>query len=205
MTALAYPAAMPAATPRLHPLLHALRWIASDLFSTLAFVGLYAVCHSALAATLIAFAAGAGQMLYERVRRRPIDSIQVMSLALVAVFGAASLLTHDGRFIMLKPTLVYAAVGAVMLKRGWMARYVPEVALQRSADVVDAFGYVWAALMFATALLNAGLALGGGRAAWAVFIAVFPIASKAALVLVQYAVTRTVTVRRIHAERARPA
>lgn len=201
MTALALPAAPIAFDrPRGHPLLHALRWIAGDLLSTLAFVGLYAVSHSALLATLTAFAAGLAQMGYERVRRRPIDAMQVMSLALVAVFGAASLLTHDGRFIMFKPTLVYTAVGAVMLKRGWMARYMPEVALRRSGDVVTAFGYVWAALMFATALANAGLALAGGARAWSVFIATFPIASKVAMVLLQYAVTRAVTVRRIHAD-----
>ena len=36
-----------------------------------------------------------------------------MSLGLVVVFGGASLVTHDPRFIMLKPTLIYAVIGGV--------------------------------------------------------------------------------------------
>ena len=45
-----------------------------------------------------------------------------------------------------------------MLKRGWMNRYLPERA-PPVADVATAFGYVWAALMFASAALNIALAL----------------------------------------------
>lgn len=197
MTALAF--ALPAAPARrLHPLLHAVRWIAADLFSTLAFVGLFALTKSAGTATLLALAGGLAQMAYQRWRRRPVDAMEVLSLVLVAVFGAAALLTHDARFIMFKPTLIYLAVGAVMLKRGWMVRYMQPEVLERSADVVTAFGYVWAAMMFATAFLNAALALGGDRRAWGLFIATVPIASKVGMILVQYAVTRAVVVRRVH-------
>jgi intracellular septation protein len=200
MTTLALPADLATPPrPERHALLHALRWIAGDLLSTLAFVGLYAMSHNPLLATLLAFAAGVAQMAYERVRRRPVDPMQAMSLALVAVFGGASLLTRDAHFIMLKPTIVYAAVGAVMLKQGWMTRYVPKLALRWSADLVVGFGYLWAGLMFATALANAGLALAAGPRIWSLFIAVFPIGSKAAMVLLQYGVTRAVTARRIHA------
>jgi intracellular septation protein len=207
MSALASPTAAPApivvsapiAAGR-HPLLHALRWIGEDLFSTLAFVGLYAVTHSAATATLAALATGLGQMAWERLRGRPVYPMQAMSLALVAVFGAAALLTHDPRFIMLKPTLVYAAVAAVMLKRGWMIRYMPEVVLTWSADLAVGFGYVWAGLMAATSILNAVLALAAPWA-WGPFIAVAPITSKAGLVLIQYGVTKALTRRRIHAAR----
>ena len=202
MTALALSAA-PA--PRLHPLLHAVRWLAADLFSTLTFVGLFALTKSATAATLFALAGGLAQMGYQRWRRRPIDAMEVLSLGLVGVFGAAALLTHDSRFIMFKPTLIYLAVGVVMLKRGWMVRYVQADVLERAADVTNAFGYVWAAMMFATSALNAALALGGDRRGWVVFITLFPIASKVAMILVQYGVTRAVIVHRIHAARLIPA
>ena len=72
---------------------------------------------------------GFAQIAYLKLRRSPIDAMQWMSLGLVVVFGGASLLTHDPRFIMFKPTLIYVAIGAVMLKRGWMTRYMPPVAL----------------------------------------------------------------------------
>jgi intracellular septation protein len=206
MTALALPDHL-ASPPRREPhaLVHALRWIAGDLLSTLAFVGVYAVSHDALLATMLAFAAGVAQIISERLRRRPVDAMQILSLALVAVFGAASLLTHDARFIMFKPTIVYAAVGAVMLKPGWMTRYVPEIALRWSADLVVGFGYLWAALMFSTALANAGLAIWAGPRVWSLYIAAFPIGSKVAMVLLQYGVTRAITARRIHAAAKAPA
>ena len=105
---------------RVHPLIHAGKWLAADLFSTLLFVGLYALTHSVYVATGLAIVAGLGQIAYLKMRRAPIDAMQWMSLGLVVVFGGASLMTHDPRFIMLKPTLIYTVIGAVMLKRGWI-------------------------------------------------------------------------------------
>ena len=62
-----------------------------------------------------------------------------------------------------------------------------------------AFGYLWAALMFATAGANLAVAYWAGPAGWAWFIATFPIASKLALVIVQYTATRSIVRRRIRA------
>lgn len=182
---------------RLHPLAHAGLWIGSDLFSTLMFVGLYALTHSAFLATLLAIVAGVIQIGALKLRRRPVDLMQWASLGLVVVFGTASLLTRDPRFIMLKPTLIYAAIGVVMLRRGWMNRYMSEVVLTWSADVIQLFGYLWAALMFAAAGVNLVLASQGDLRAWTWFLAVFPIGSKVALVSIQYVATRVITVARV--------
>jgi intracellular septation protein A len=191
----------PPARRQLHPLIHAGRWILADLLSTLAFVGLYALTHSVLVATSLAVGAGVLQIAWLALRRKPIDAMQWMSLGLVVVFGSASLLTHDPRFVMLKPSLIYGAVGVVMLKPGWLNRYMPEVALTWGADLAFAFGYVWALLMFATAGLNLALVARGDPRLWAEFLAVFPIGSKIVLVLVQYAVMRTVLRGRARAAR----
>ena len=182
--------------PRLHPLIHAGRWIALDLLSTLIFVALFALTHSILMATVLAIVGGVAHIAWLKLRRGPVDAMQWMSLGLVVAFGGASLITHDPRFIMLKPTLIYAAIGAVMLKRGWMNRYIPPVALEWSADVTVAFGYVWAGLMFATGAANLYLAAHGDPKAWAWFLGVFPLASKLALFAVQYLTTRFVVVGR---------
>ena len=182
---------------KVHPIVHAGKWIAADLFSTLLFVGLYALTHSVYVATGLGMAAGVAQIAYLKHRRSPIDAMQWMSLALVVVFGGASLITHDPRFVMLKPTLIYAALGAVMLKRGWIARYQPPVALHWARDVAIIFGYVWAGLMFLTGALNLVLVAGGDPKAWAWFIGVFPIASKLALFAIQYAATRVIVLARI--------
>jgi intracellular septation protein A len=182
---------------RVHPLFHAGKWIAADLFSTLLFVGLYAVTHSVYAATGLAIAAGVGQIAWLKLRRQPIDLMQGMSLGLVVVFGGASLITHDPRFVMLKPTLIYIAVGAVMMKKGWMTRYMPPIALRWSRDVSVAFGYVWAGMMFLTAALNLVLVAYGDPKLWAVFLGVVPLGSKLALFAVQYLTIRAITIVRV--------
>ena len=193
------PTAVEIEGPRVHPIVHAGKWLAADLFSTLMFVGLYAVTHSVYVATGLAIAAGIAQIAYLKARRSPIDAMQWMSLGLVVVFGGASLFAHDPRFIMLKPTLIYAVIGAVMLKPGWMTRYQPPAALPWSRDVAATFGYVWAGLMFLTGALNLVLVAHGDPKLWAWFIGVFPIASKLSLFGVQYLVTRVIVVTRMRA------
>jgi intracellular septation protein A len=182
-----------------HPLIHAGKWLLADMFSTLTFVGIYAVTHSVAVATALGIALGLGQIAYLKVRRAPIDAMQWMSLGLVVVFGAASLFTHDPRFIMFKPTLIYAAIGAVMLKRGWMTRYMSGVVLTWARDVPTAFGYIWAGMMFLTGALNVAFVMNGDTKLWAIYIGIFPIASKFALFAVQYLITRFIVVRRIKA------
>lgn len=190
---------------RVHPIVHAGKWLAADLFSTLMFVALYAVTHSVFTATGLAIAAGVGQIAWLKVRRSPIDMMQWMSLGLVMVFGGASLITHDPRFVMLKPTMIYAVIGAVMLKPGWMTRYMPPVALRWSRDVASVFGYVWAGMMFLTGALNLAFVAHGDPKLWAWFIGVVPLASKLVLFAVQYLTTRLIVVARMRASGAAPS
>ena len=194
----------PTTAPAAHPLLRAGKAVASDLLSTLVFVGLYAATHNVALSVGLAVAIGLGRIIDQTRRRIPIDLMQWLSLFLVIVFGGATLITHNPLFIMLKPTLVYAAIGLVMLRPGWMNRYVPPIVQTNGADVTTMFGYLWAALMFATGTINLALALHASTTAWAWFIGVFPLASKVALILVQYATTRSVVRRRLRAARLVP-
>jgi len=189
------------APPTTHPLLLAGKHVVSDLLSTFVFVGTFAVTHSVYASVGLAIAIGLGRIVWQTWRLTPIDAMQWLSLFLVVAFGGAALITHNPLFIMLKPTLVYCAVGIVMLRRGWMNRYVPPIAQIHGADVITLFGYVWAALMFATAAANLGMALQARHAAWAWFIGVFPITSKATLILVQYTIMRAIIRRRVQTAR----
>ena len=190
-----------AASPAGHPLLRIGKEIASDLLSTLVFVGMFAITHSVAISVGLAITVGLARIIYQTRRRIPIDKMQWLSLFLVIVFGGAALITNNPLFIMLKPTLIYSAVGLVMLRRGWMNRYVPPIVQANAAETTILFGYVWAALMFATGAANLVLALNASHAAWAWFIGVFPLASKIALILVQYNVTKIVVRRRIRAAR----
>lgn len=155
----------------------------------------FAVLVAANVGLNIAAAAGAATAIavvgWELVRRRPVAAVQWLSLGLVFVSAAATLVTHDPRFVMAKPTIVYALVGAAMMRRGWMNRYVPPEQLGDVEDLMTRFGYIWAALMFFTGAANLVVAL-VFTAWWPLFLAVFPLASKLLLFAFQFILVHTI-------------
>jgi intracellular septation protein A len=131
------------------------------------------------------------QVIAVKVRRQPIPLLQWAGFGLAIVFGLASMVTQDPRFLMVKPTIIYLAVAVVMLKRGWMLRYLPPIAGGHADAAMIAFGYVWAALMAFTAIANLVIAL-WFTSAWPAFLAIFPMASKLTLFAIQYATVRVI-------------
>jgi intracellular septation protein len=175
--------------------------LALDLISTLLFVALSALTHNILLATSVAMVAGGARVVWLRLRGERVNAMQWMSLGLVVVFGAATLFTHDSRFMMAKPTIIYVLVGAAMLERGWMLPYLPPIAREHLEDsVMIGWGYVWAGLMFVTAALNAFFALATSLEVWSLFVAIFPAASKIALFAVQYLTIRSLSIRNARAK-----
>lgn len=182
-------------------LLPAAKWLGADFASTIFFVVLYALTRNAMLSTACAMGLGIAQIVWLKARGRPVDAMQWSLLGLVLAFGTASLITHDSRFIMFKPTLVMLAVAAVMLKRGWMNRYLPPVVTENAPETGVIFGYVWAGMMALSAVLNAVVALTCDARTWGTFVAVYPLASKLALVAIQYPIMRAMVTRRIKAQR----
>lgn len=188
------------------PLVHAVRPLLIDMAATFVFYGALAVTGDVAAATVVGIGMGIAQVAVMKARGRKIAAMQWTSLALVIVMGGATLLTHDARFILIKPTIIYAAIGAAMLQRGWMARYMPPQAEGRIPEryVVGA-GYVWAGLMFLSAALNLAAAYTLDARAAAGFMAIWSPASKFALFAVQYAVFHGAARRSILAAKAAEA
>jgi intracellular septation protein A len=182
-------------------LLYALRPLASDFLPTIAFAILVALHVSTPVATGGALGFAILQMLAQMALKRPIPLLQWASVGLVVVFGAVSLVTNDARFLMIKPSIIYVAVGVVMLKRGWMLRYLPPIASGHAGRLMVRWGYVWSGLMFASALANLAVAW-FLPAYWPAYLATVPLASKLALFAVQYASVRFIVRRKILAERA---
>ena len=180
-------------------LLTAIRPLAWDFLPTIVFAALTAAHVDVTLATAAAVGVGAVQLLVVKALGRDIAFLQWAGLGLAVVFGAAAIFTHDPRFVMAKPTLIYLAIGAVMLKRGWMIRYMPPIVIGRAEGLMIGWGYAWAGLMFVTAALNAVIAL-RFTAQWPLFVAVFPAASKIGLFAVQYASIRYIMRRRRAAE-----
>jgi intracellular septation protein len=185
----------------MNSLLFAARPLVSDFLPTIVFAVLIALHVDVRIATSAALLAGILQVTIQRLRRQKIERLQWASLGLVMVFGTLGIMTNDPRFLMAKPTIIYLAIGAVMLKRGWMLRYLPPISQGRAEPMMLRFGYVWAGLMFATALANFAVAVALPKL-WPAFIAVVPMASKIALFAIQYLTIRFFVKRQILAEMA---
>jgi intracellular septation protein A len=177
-------------------LLQAGKLLLLDLASTFFFLFVYLLTKNITLSVLLGMALGAAQIGWEFARKKPIDTMQWLSLFLVLGAGTATLLTNDPRFVMIKPSVIYCVVGIVMLKPGWMNRYLPPVAIELIPDVAMIFGYLWAGLMFASAGLNLIVALNFSVATWSAFMSIYAIVSKVALFLIGYATMRTIAVRR---------
>jgi intracellular septation protein A len=182
-------------------LLIAGRGLLADIASTLLFAALYAVSGSVLVSVGAGMALALGQIGWRLAHRQKVDALQWVSLVLVLSAGGASLWTHDPRFVMAKPSLIYVLVGSAMLQRNWMARYMPADAMALLPDLVVLFGYVWAGLMFVSAVVNLVLAAWLDVVAWAAAMSVYGIASKVALFFIQYGTMKFIGRRRYRAAR----
>ena len=179
---------------------NSIRPIALDMASTLFFAAVFVITRSLIAATLIGIAVGIGQVAWLRLRRRNIGALQWASAGLVVVMGAAAILTHDPRLVMIKPTIIYTVVAASMLQPGWLIRYTPPQGLAYlPRSLMVGAGYAWAGLMALTAILNMYFAFFTSAAAWAAFLAVFPMASKLTAFAVHYAVFHAIARRNAQA------
>lgn len=175
----------------------------NDMLSTIFFVALYAVIGDIFIATGAAIAVGIGQIALFKFRGRQVDAMQWMSLGLVIVFGGATLYLHDPRFMMVKPSIIHFAIGFVMLRKGWMGRYLPPIAAENmSARMINGWGYAWAVLMFGLGVMNIGIALTFSPEIWGYFIAFGAMGAKLVLFAVQYVLMRMAVVRRLAAGRA---
>jgi intracellular septation protein A len=142
------------------------------------------------------------QLIYARVKGQPLSFMTYASLALVIVLGSATLLTNDPRFVLAKPSIAHFAIGAIMLKRGWMLRYVPPIVSETIPEYVTIAGYAWAALMFALGAGTIAVASTGDLKLWALYVSVVLIGAKLTAFAVQYVAFRVLVTNRIRAARA---
>jgi intracellular septation protein len=95
-------------------------------------------------ATAVAIVASALLMGWMRIRGLPIDKMQWLSLGLIVVFGGATLLLQDERFIKLKPSLLYGLFGlGLLIPQLFMGTRLIEKLLADKVQLPDA---AWARL-----------------------------------------------------------
>ncbi|MBV8335956.1 MAG: septation protein IspZ [Alphaproteobacteria bacterium] len=181
----------------------ALRQLINDFLSAIFFFAVYSLTGSIFAGTVIAIAVGAAQFIRLKRARRPIEPMQWMSFGLVLVLGTATLLAQSPRFMMLKPSFVHFAIAAVMLRRGWMTRYLPAIVHENLPErVIIGAGYAWAGLMIGLGAVNLVIATQSDIRVWAWFISFGAIGAKLAALLLQYAVFRMIITRKLRRARA---
>jgi intracellular septation protein len=173
--------------------------LAQDFFSTIVFLAIYLITGNVILATSVAIAGAVGQVIYARFKGQPLGYMTWASLGLVIVLGGATLLTHDPRFVLAKPAIGHFAIGVIMLKRGWMLRYMPPIVTETIPEYVTVAGYAWAALMFVLGAGTIAVAATGGLELWAFYVSVVLIGAKVAAFGVQYAAFRVLVTNRIRA------
>jgi intracellular septation protein A len=176
--------------------------LATDFFSTIVFLVVYLATDNIVLATSVAIAGAIAQMIWSRIKGRELGFMTWASLGLVIVLGSATILTQDPRFVLAKPAIGHFAIGAIMLKRGWMLRYLPPIVTETIPEYVTFAGFAWAALMFALGLGTIAVAMTGDIKLWTIYVSVVLISAKIAAFAIQYVAFRVLVTSRIRAARA---
>jgi intracellular septation protein len=92
-----------------------------ELAPVIAFIVAY-VLGGIYVATAVIMAAMALMLAVDYLRTRRIQKMHGLSAVLVWVFGAATLILHDIRFIQWKPTVFYWLVSIVFLGSMWIGK-----------------------------------------------------------------------------------
>jgi intracellular septation protein len=144
-----------------------------DLFPVLVFFiafklqGIYVATATAIVATFL-------QIGYLAARRRRIDPMLWVSLAIIVVFGGATLLLHDETFIKWKPTVLYwlfasALAGAHLLFRRNLIRLMLGAQMQLPEPVWTRLNWSWVAFFAVMGVVNLFVAYNYNTDQWVNF------------------------------------
>lgn len=110
-----------------------------------------------LLATCVVMLATFGQILWLLLRRKKIDVMLWISLAIISVFGGATIYFHNPTFIKWKPTVLYWAFALAFL----ISQFVMKKNLIQATmgDAIDAPARVWSRLSLAWVAFFIGMGL----------------------------------------------
>jgi intracellular septation protein len=102
--------------------------------------GIYVATGVAMAATLL-------QIGWLYFRHGKVEPMQWVSLAIITLFGGATLLTHDETFIKWKPTILYWLMGGVLL--GGQLLFKRNLLMKIMSAQLNLPDPIWLRLLFA--------------------------------------------------------
>lgn len=127
-----------------------------------------------LIATAVAIVATFGQIALVWTRHRKVDTMLWVSLAIIVVFGGATLFFHNPTFIKWKPTALYwmfggVLLGSALLLRRNLIRKMLEAQIQLPDEVWSRLNLAWAGFFVGMGLLNLYVAYSFSEEAWVNF------------------------------------
>jgi len=140
-------------------------------------------------ATAVAIAATIAQIGWSLARRRKVGAMQWTSLAVIVVFGGATLLLHDETFIKWKPTVLYWAGGGAFLASLAIGRNLVKSIMGAEIELPEAVWtrlcMAWGAFFLLAGALNLYVAFHFATATWVNFKVFGSLALIAAFVVAQ--------------------
>jgi intracellular septation protein len=124
-------------------------------------------------ATAVAIVASVVQIAYFRLHRGRVAPVHWVSLAIIAVFGGATLLLHDETFIKWKPTVLYwlfaliLAAGRLVFRRNLISALLAGMTLPE--PVWARLTWAWVAFLAAMGAANLYVAANFTTDAWVNF------------------------------------
>lgn len=143
----------------------------SGLMSSSAAIGTQAPI---LLATAIAILATFAQIGYLLIRGRKVDTMLWVSLAIITLFGGATIYFHNETFIKWKPTVLYWFFGAALLvSQVLLGKNLIRLMMEKQVALPDAIwqrlNLSWAAFFGAMGLINLYVAYNFPTAFWVNF------------------------------------
>ncbi len=126
-------------------------------------------------ATGVAIAASVIAIGWAWFSTRRVSTMQWLSLAIIVVFGGATLLLHDETFIKWKPSALYGAFavallfGKVILKKNWIQVVFKQAQIQAPEALWSKLTWAWIVFFVFMAALNGYVATNFSLDTWVNF------------------------------------
>ncbi len=144
-----------------------------DFFPILLFFIAYKA-YDIYAATLVAIVASIAQVGWARFKHGKVETMHLVTLGLIIVFGGATLLLQDETFIKWKPTVVNALFAAVFLASQFIGKKTIVERLMSASITLPApiwirLNWSWVIFFSTLAALNLYVAYGFDTDTWVNF------------------------------------
>jgi intracellular septation protein len=126
-------------------------------------------------ATGIAIGASIAVIAYAYFIQKKVTTIQWVSLAIIVVFGGATLLLHDEIYIKWKPSALYGVfaiallIGKLFFRKDWIGVLFAQANIQAPKRIWTIVTWVWIGFFIGMAALNGYVATNFSLDAWVNF------------------------------------